>query len=960
MPLSSLLVAPGRTSHYILLWSSKPLRGQVTWVHLIPSLRPSNGIWPTQTLFPNLGNRHVANSTVPSRLTGIAAGTTSNNSHNNRILYDFRAREKARKPSPSEVLLRAVSEVRPDYYSAPRPEVRKPNLSYVNPRTLDSEQIQAYRKLEQVKSNVSDRRNTDISLQSILARFILDQNSTRASSGSLSYTFSEREIGLLRTKGYHTRDVGKWASTLTLQNSEAAAEIFIFQNDTPPLFVLLFFLRRKHLKVVALRILLTHVRQRVLGKPPNRSKVSSPQLAPSVERSQNWQAHDNGTDNKHKRLDSDSFIIIVIRLLRHARRAWPEAIPSIAEIFTAQLRRASRDRVGEFINEAQVSRKNFLCNRFLALLSRPTSLCPKLSIPFQEKAQFDVLRSMASNVPPLIITQEGYRAVARVQLARKKTAQEQEWARLKARSWPPWKENRTAMDEEKGVEFGFSRASRIMSQVHQAGYEHGPWEKIAKIYSGWDTDGSPTIQTRTDLANVPMLPLVGMGSQRLLRQLQVQQWAARVRATRTQREAWACFLAYEKSGALAHQNVYLAMYEKLVHDLQVPDSESEEVLPGDGKEVFSEPVSPQETTYVSEPVPTFQELVQRMTRNGVRPSGRCLAFLVRSSPTIALGIQILNSAGDAHGGGIKRLLSASAVGFEDVRDVPGYLFVSFLKFLFRYDFVPQTSPTTIIRFPHLSQGRYKLKMGHHLPLNYAYSLLVQCKPRYRPAWTTLMQAIVPRSGLPRFFPKPSPITTHLYAYQIMRNLIMSMDEIDLELDAEQFQLLCIALQRATFSCLNKADAGTDARDLLSSSPLYIRKLFHNLVGNSNASEASHDWLSAPRLFTTPKPTVLHSYVRALGLLRDYEGLYSLSLWMAEFHSELTERAEEQKGGPAALRRTLVALRVFLERSWESSSEEQSGAPVELVLLVKERIENVPEWRGWPTMDEVELYCMRSS
>lgn len=960
MPLSSLLVAPGRTSHHLLPWSSKSLRGQVTWVHSIPSLRPSNRIWPTQTLFLNLGNRHVANSTAPSRLTGIAAGTTTNNSHKNRILYNFRAKKKVRKPSPSEVLLRAVSEVRPDYYSAPGSELRKLNLSYVNPQTLDSEQIQAYRKLEQVKSNMSDRGETDISLQSILARFILDQNSTRASSGSLSYTFSEKEIRLLRTKGYHPGDVGKWASTLTMQNSEAAAEIFIFQNDTPPLFVLLCFLRRKHLKVVALRILLTHVRQRVLGKPSNRSEISSPQLAPSsVERSQNWHSHDNITDSKHKPLDLDSFII-VIRLLRHARRAWPEAIPAIAEIFTTQLRRASKNRVGEFINEAQASRKNFLCNRFLALLSRPTSLYPKLSIPFQEKAQFDVLRSMAGNVPPLIITQEGYRAVARVQLAHKKTAQEQEWARLKARSWPPWKENRTAMDEEKGVEYGFSKASRIMSQMHQAGYEHGPWEKIAKTYSGWDTDGSPTIQTRTGLANVPMLPLVGIGSQRVLHRLQVQQWAARVRATRTRREAWACFLAYENSGALAHQDVYLAMYEKLVHDLQVPDSESEEVLPGDGKEVFSEPVSPQETTYVSEPVPTFQELVQRMTRNGVRPSGRCLAFLVKSSPTVALGIQILNSAGDAHGGGIRRLLSASAVGFEDIRDIPDYLFVSFLKFLFRYNFVPQTSPTTIMRFPHLSQDKYKLKMGHHFPLNYAYSLLVQCKPRYRPAWTTLMQVIVPRSGLPRFSPKPLPITTHLYAYQMMRNLIMSMEEIDLEPDAEQFQLLCIALQRATFSCLNKADAGTNARDLLSSSPLYIRKLFHNLVGNSNASEASHDWLSAPRLFTTPKPIVLHSYVRALGLLRDYEGLYSLSSWMAEFHSELTERAEEQKGGPAALRRTLVALRVFLERSWESSPEEQSRAPAELVLLVKERIENVPEWHGWPTIDEVELYCMRSS
>lgn len=804
----------------------------------------------------------------------------------------------------------------------------------------------------------------ETSLQSILARFILEQNNMRTLSNSVSFTLSKREFNLLQAKGYCLEDIGNWASALTTPNSEAAAGIFTFQNDTPPDFVLLFFLRRKHIKVTALQTLLTYVRQLVLGNISYKSEDLASQLTqPSLEQTRDSQWDVNRTSSKHKPLYSDSFAVIVIRLLRHARRVWSEAIPAIAEIFTTQLRTTSSDKAENFINEAHTSRTNFLCNRFLALLSKPTSLYPKLSIPFQEKAQFDVLRSMASNVPPLIITQEGYRAVARVQLARKKTIQEQEWAKLKARSWPPWKENRTAMDEEKGVEFGFSRASRIMNQMHQAGYEHGPWEKIAKIYSGWDTDGSPTIQTRSGLANAPMLPISRIGSQRVLRRLQVQQWAARVKATRTRREAWACFLAYENSDVPAHQDVYLAMYEKLVytvvHGPRVPDSESE-VLSGDSKEIFTEPISPHETTYVSEPVPTFQELVERMTRNGVRPSGRCLAFLIGSSPTVALGIQILSSAGDAHGGGIRRIINASAIDAVDIQGIPDYLFVSLLKFLLRCDFVPRKSGATITRLPHLSQDKYYLKKDQYFSLNYAYTILIQCKPRYRPAWTTLMQAIIPRSGLPRFSRKPLLAAHHLHAYHMMRNLVMRMEEIDLELDAEQFQLLCIALQRATFSCLDRAEADTDARELLSGGPLYVRKLFHNLVGSSSASEASLDWPSAPRLFTTPKPTVLHSYVRTLGLLRDYEGLYSLSSWMVEFHLELTERAEEQKGGPAALRRALIALRVFLERSWERPSGEKHGAPTELVLLVKERIESVPEWRGWPTIDEVEFYCLRSS
>ncbi|KAJ9624105.1 hypothetical protein H2203_005554 [Taxawa tesnikishii (nom. ined.)] len=161
---------------------------------------------------------------------------------------------------------------------------------------------------------------------------------------------------------------------------------------------------------------------------------------------------------------------------------------------------------------------------------------------------------MATHDPPLVINREGYRGVIRVQLARKKTAEEEEWAQLKSPSWPPWKEERTGMDAYIGVERGISRAGEVLARMQEAGYPLEEWEYVAQIYAGWDTDRSPTIQTRT-IAPAPF-------SQNVKAQI----WAARIDSTRTVYEAWACFLACEEESIKLRQEVYFAMFQKLTSE----------------------------------------------------------------------------------------------------------------------------------------------------------------------------------------------------------------------------------------------------------------------------------------------------------------------------------------------------------------------------------------------------------
>ncbi|KAF2177932.1 hypothetical protein K469DRAFT_676646 [Zopfia rhizophila CBS 207.26] len=758
---------------------------------------------------------------------------------------------------------------------------------------------------------------TAVSLHTILTRYI--ETTSIAPCGRLEFKFTNEELEVLKAKGHSSQSVEQWASCLLTRDSYAAATIFKPGNETPPLFLLLLFLRRTHIKTFALGIVMKHIKYRL----------------------------------QSGNLDWKCLQILVIRLLRHARRKWPESMPWIAAIFTQQTARIYGEaQSADRLSSTKVSGITHFCNRFLYLVSLPASLYPVRSSTHQEKAQFQVLRFMAGCTPALIVTKVGFRAVTRVQLAHEKTDQERDWASLKTLSWPPWKENRTAMDEEKGPDYGFSRASRILMRMYEAGYKSDGWEELADIYTGWDTDRSPTIQTRIALP----APLHYTRNR-----LQSMQWAGRVRTTRTRREAWACFLAYEASASLPHQDVYWAMFEKLFYPEVAAQSGSRDALngpqmqtilklqPGDMKEVASEPISPQDIVYVGEPVPSYEQLYYRMTEKGVRPTNRFLAFLIETSPEFSITMRLLDSVRHDYNNGIQRLLDGSQLDDITIQKIPGYLFAAFIRFLCRFGELTQIPSLTALSLT-LAEHKDRFETDRTYLLEYAYALLIRYQPQYRPAWTAYMERLLYRRNISRSYKRTHPVAVQVY--KALYHLITKMQEGDLDLDAEQFQLLCTALQHAAHSALRPANHNHEARQILMTGSWQIRKLFYVLTSANSAPvdpNVSSESIKTEIPAHVPGPTVLYAYVRALAILHDYEGIYSLSSWMTNLHVEVTARANAQHSGPISLRRTIIAIAASLERP-----EVGSGPEKELVELVKKQVQSVEEWGGWPSTEEMEM------
>ena len=130
---------------------------------------------------------------------------------------------------------------------------------------------------------------------------------------------------------------------------------------------------------------------------------------------------------------------------------------------------------------------------------------------------------------------------------------------------------------------------------------------------------------------------------------------------------------------------------------------------------------------------------------------------------------------------------------------------------------------------------------------------------------------------------------------------------------------------------------------------------------STLSETGDTITKMPGLYVVPRPALLHAYIRALGLFRDYDGLVELVQWMVRHRRELTKRRKMDRRGRVLMRRALIALRVFVEDRWEPSRSELENeeatvsASAEQVEEIKELVERVNHWGGWPSDEEVEMY-----
>jgi hypothetical protein len=137
-------------------------------------------------------------------------------------------------------------------------------------------------------------------LYSVLARYL--EHRTSFAPAKPEFQFTASELHMLRSRGYRPESVEQWAACLVEPQCNVAARVFEQQSEVPPLFLLLLFLRRKHIRVHALGIIMRHL--------DRLAQVDTLQ----------W----------------SQLKIIVVRLLRHAREIWPETLPWITSFLVTQ------------------------------------------------------------------------------------------------------------------------------------------------------------------------------------------------------------------------------------------------------------------------------------------------------------------------------------------------------------------------------------------------------------------------------------------------------------------------------------------------------------------------------------------------------------------------------------------------------------------------------------------------
>lgn len=794
----------------------------------------------------------------------LHAGQQTRQLPSNILLEEFKPAgppELETQFTTSEDLIAALGPIGLEY--APEEAKEKVNLSYVRDPMLlclnRGEAIKEAREAEEKAKIAREKGNYPVKLKGLFVQYLREVdpilkykarfrkvNSTdKTLDDALLKFLSKDNIRLLDDKGYDITDLMNWAWVLTSETTERATTRLlaitalgftkIRDEMMIPQFVYVFLLRRRNSSPNSLRSLLIYAwklmekLESVVEPSPQLGNIAKEALqheSPAPIRRVQDPRSDHPLGMKEK-----AFMIMVIRLLRSARKVWPAACDSIVSLINRYLnginfrRGASPPTILTSEGTAQLS---YMYNTLLKLVSIPASVRPFESAFHQQRAQFSLLRRMNDFEPPLIVDRRGYRAVVSMQLRHRKTLKEREWATMKAKSWPPWKEEKLGIDAQINPEHGISRAMEAIRRSWEAGYAPDNWGAVASILSGWDTDHSPTIQTRV------LHPSFEHRTE------DARIWESRIRATRTLDEAWSCFLSYKDQNLrpVGASYVYHQMFEKIVHDAKRPAAEDadptlsnhlyeQQPLPGDGTEVFAAPQSPREAIYVRRPPPTMDEFVDMMAKDSIKPGKRFLSSMLRNAPTVEAGLQYLETSTMPNAQKCvlrDEKLSNNPEAQAALESISPSMFSSFIRMLTRFSpKTPDEHEPNKIALVHIgSVGDCVTKQAEsaqlHLwqscssskrsssrpdmknPLLHAIQLVLARKVRFQPAWYHLLQALsepkVVTDVVARFVDRDYE---DIRTWQMTCHLLDEMLKIDLTLDLDGFHILCVGLEKAIFA-----------------------------------------------------------------------------------------------------------------------------------------------------------------
>lgn len=808
-----------------------------------------------------------------------------------------------------------------------------------------------------------------------------------------SFELSPVDHAYLASKGYDLDDLRAWSCFITESDSDKAVAILEARvqsrgHDAFPLPVLSYFSRRDSISGSALQPLIDHI-SRAFADARTTGTTTPPNVV----------------------------FMMFAQLLRHAGRVLPAAIETATGFLLDNL--PSNDE----LSVKQLQNLTLTLNRAMSLISIPTSLRPFEDSSLQEVVLVRVLHFMTEHKPHLHINREGYRAVVGVQLRQAKTPDEGRWAQLKALSWPPWKQDRTDLDRELTPEHGISKAGKTLIRMTEAGYRLESADVVAQIYSGWNDDGTPTVQTRH---------LLSRDAWRDSRKANL--WAARIRTTRTIQEAWACYLAYEGQASQLDHDVVLAVFEKLhQEDLRkqrvirpeghrVFGEGSIQLLPGDGKEVSPLPPSTHLYTYTKSEPPSVHTFFTMLEGRGHQLSWRCGSFIVGNAFSLQHGYQYLTHL-ERRLGGLTSLIAGRPPNSVDT--FPKDAVTSIIQLLCRFSAVPLSK---LVEVPAAYTGPSNLKIPYHLsqrrlnthhPVVRVVWLLQQIAESSRYQWEFLYRALgkydtnlsritlPPREHIGE--PRIHNVTGHdleaVLAHRFAEQLLGMMRNARLDVDPPIFRRLCVIAEncaiasyrvlRTSRGASHTAPGDFDEAYSLENEVRHVRRqrpedriegIFRRMVGEKtfdglrgrlaqmalgedNAAQGS------AALLERPGPAYLHAYIRALGFHGAHEQLLTLVKWMrvncpADLDDELGDASDR-----LIMRRAVVALRVFLERNWmidgvqsdrgpdaQLVSQFERPAPPELIREVRGLIEDRygAKIGGWASDGEVQQYCQHES
>ncbi|KAJ4679674.1 hypothetical protein HRR93_002632 [Exophiala dermatitidis] len=531
---------------------------------------------------------------------------------------------------------------------------------------------------------------------------------------NLRTTFNAASCKVLAATGFDVTDVASWSWILSSSTIDIAVQRYTLLTDDlrrsgsqpPPKFILLQLLRASHISHFALKELI-------------KSILTDLRMAQENKHYPGW-----GWVTR---------VSLVVRLLRHARRVAPDCLEDISLIIGHLF--SDYYATERLLERPELQRLTHLFNRFLTLIALSPATAPFNAYPQQQNAQLRLVRLMVAFQPQLPLTREGYRALITVQLLHRKTESERIWAEAKSPSWPPWRQIRSGIEQDLEYPGKESRVMKLLRRMNEAGYAHGEWERSAAVLAGWDTDKSPTIQTRAILTPPPR-PWTLLDPQTRASD-GPDLWAARIRATRSRREAWASFCAYEKStdSSKVRYQPYFAMLEKLLVKTVAADSRAGVAYtPGDVKEVFEDSTNPRDLIYIEKDVPSAEEFYQHMLQMGIRPGGHLLSALLRNAPDVRAGFAYVHdSRWDAL---TKRVLcQAEDYSLTVIRNalnaVPGHALAALIGLLARHGFDDEL----ILQWRAQQTGIRETVT----PFGYAWELLSVARSSDSRLWNALLE-----------------------------------------------------------------------------------------------------------------------------------------------------------------------------------------------------------------------------